>query len=335
MPRNKNIHILFPFDELNAAAFQNAGIYCLKQNPEFEGCKFIVHGPIEFKDLYFHADKFVPIDPLPYSDYREVMNFSYASFFKNNSNVFFNLAVIKYLVRIVWKLHSIKANMLNILPVSIYHQLPFAIKCAGRQRKYLFNTGIYKKIKKIITKEDGDAGVFMGTAMYFDFLNCRKLRAHNEGLNFQKSFLCLERLIESSAFLSVSEISKRARDTVLSIDKNSFRQYKLIQYFIEERSKVILLRSRNKRVAKDHNAPEEMLSQHVSQLLSSGFSVINFGVPCMPLGLSHLNYIEVSCSLPPILSMDLASQADFIITTASADLFTGWATGQETCAGQA
>jgi hypothetical protein len=313
------INILFPFDELNAAAFQNAGIFTLQQLPIFKNFEFICHGPEEFRHLYFHADNYISISPLPYSEYKEVMNWKYGRKLESCDFLKQHRFFLKITKGVYFRIHSYKASFLHGLPPKIYHKLPANVKFFGRQRKYLLRSGVYKKYRNSVRDEKS-----IGTGMYFDYNLGIGLRAHDESTNFYHNFKALESMILADALIPSSEILARAR-TVKELNSEQKNDLERISKFISKNSKTIFLRTRNKAVAQEHNPSILLLKKHVLALLAEGFCVVNTGVPCSNLNIQHPNYTEVSHDLPPILAMSMAIQANYIMTTASADLFTGWA----------
>jgi hypothetical protein len=318
----ENVVMVFPYGELNSIAFQNAQIFRMKKmSPQY---KFVVYTPTEFRDMYFHADRVKIITPSPYLNYDDVTNYKWDNFM-NSQFTIRRHSVFKWVaVRLIGRIHLIKAKkakFLNSLTPEIYHKLPYCITASGRQRKFLVRTGIFRKIKKIEKKS-----VFLGVGYYFDFFNQKLLKGHDEGSNFQSSFLCLEYMIKNDALLTQEQISYRANQIMQELTLFQKNQYKIMLDFIESNSITIFLRTRNKKIATIHNAPVDELSILVKLLIDRGIAVINSGVPCMHLNISSSKlFLEISHELPPIVAMELGSRCKAVMTSAGGDFFVGYA----------
>ncbi len=312
--------MIFPFDELNAAAFQNAQIYRMRKitYPKYQ---YLVHAPNEFRDMYFHSDFVMEIIPSPYVNYRDVMGYTWQSFMYSKFMIKCH-PVIKWVIfRVVGRIHSKKAKLLNFLNASTFHLLPYWISASGRQRKFLVRTGIYRKLK--LTSSNS---IFLGVGSYFDFINHKPLRGHDERGNFQSSFLCLEYMITDHAVMTQEQIFFRSK--IMSSELQPFQrvQYHEMLNFIKANTQVIFLRTRNKKLASIHNAPIIELTKIVEMLNAQGIAVINSGVPCMGLNLPNSElFLEISHDLPPIIAMEIGARCKAVMTSAGGDFFVGYA----------
>lgn len=312
-----DVHVVFPFDELNASVFQNTAIWMLKKHKVYSG-KYIVHGPEAFRDIYFHADEYRVLPQLPYSDYKEVMDYNDRELLSKNFenlNTFQKVIVKTHLIGI-----DVKEAILSRIPAVFYHRMPFWITSFGRSRKFLYKSGIYYQVKKATS-----GSAFLGKASYFDFNNLTPLKGQNEGPYFQAAFQSLRSMVLEGGLYSQSEIDSRALTAISTLNHEELMNYKKIRKFIKTNQNLILIRTRNKKVATVHNAPVDKLSKLVTTLLNDGYSVINVGAPCSPLPVVHAGYLEVSHSLPPVVLMSLALEIGTVITSAGGDLYTGWA----------
>lgn len=315
-----NSYFIFPFDELNALAFQNAQIYRVKSRLQGRHC-LIALAPREFVDLYFHADSKIAMKSVPYNSYLDVMNYTWRSIVDECDFLRKSPKLEWWALRFVGRIHWAKAKFLKSLSPKLFHALPYFIRASGRQRKYLINSGIYYKYKTAFRPSK-----LFSTGSYYDFYNDRKLKAHDERSNFQSSFKCLEFMITSKAMLTKKEISSLAHEVKINLDSYKRESCTTIENFIETHPRTIFLRTRNKKIATIHNPDAPELSYLVKKILKEGIAVVNAGVPCMPLDISNTeNYLEISHELPPIVAMDLAANCQALMTSAGGDFFVGYA----------
>ena len=311
-PRSR-IGVVFPFNEVNAAVFQNAGLFWAKRK---YGCETEVFAPEQFRGLYFSVDKFNTITKLPYSNYGEVAKWEPNEISKKKLKTWFTPGALNF----------IKHRSLNYLPASVFHSIPPEFRSDWKTSKYLVRSGILSECKSSFAEPNHmyAHNFFFGDGIYTNLANLQQEKKDLKNY-FQYSFTNLYNLIltgeinfmvsNNKNLISKSENAPPPPELQIAID------------FISARKNTIFLRTRNiNNSVRFQNAPARELVQLINLLLNEGVSVINSGVPAFNLGITHENYFEFSHNLPISLEMQIASMATFIMQTAWAGLFTAFAT---------
>jgi hypothetical protein len=308
-PRSR-IGVVFPFNEVNAAVFQNAGLFWAKRK---YGCETEVFAPEQFRGLYFSVDKFNTITKLPYSNYGEVAKWEPNEISKKKLKTWFTPGALNF----------IKHRSLNYLPASVFHSIPLELRSDWKTTKYLVRSGIYSKCKSSFANSNHmyDYNLFFGDGAY---TNLATLKQEKKDLQncFQYQFTNLYNLILTG---EINFMTSNNNDSINELESPS--EIQIAMDFISARKNVIFLRTRNyDNSVRFQNAPVKDLAKLINLLLNEGVSVINSGVPASNLGISHENYLEYSHNLSISREMQIASMATFIMQTAWAGLFTAFAT---------
>lgn len=301
-----SVGVVFPFNEVNAGVFQNAGLWAAKKN---FGLETTVYAPNQFRGLYFAADKVLEISPLPYCSYQEVSEHEPNTISKNDVSTWFSKGTVNYL-------HH---KSLEMLPASIFHALPSRVRSDYKTSKYLVESGILKLARQnFYSNNSRDNSCFLGDGLYFDLAKFKKKRK-NLTAYFQYSFENLYNMIISKN-INYGE-GEIAQSENLLIET----PLKFLQQFGSDSPK-IFLRTRNiNSSVRFQNAPVSELQGLVKELLRNGFVVINSGVPVAGLNIDDNNYFEYSHNLSIATEMHLANHCDYVMQTAWAGLFTAFA----------
>lgn len=308
---NKQYSLLYPFSEVNYAVFQNAGIFLRKSS---EMCHMKVFTPSEFTVCYFHADSIEQISPLPYSNYSEVSNHHYPEFSKRDVRTWFNPQTINFLIQ----------RFQQSLTAKQFHRLPARLKSDYKMRKYLFDSGIYKRIK---VAERKTKRIFLGTSIYFDLGLFEKYKCDNNEA-MQRNFENLYKMIISGGILSVDEILKLLpkSEKLIQAFSNDEKSFRLAHNFITKNKRVAFVRTRLiNGTAQAHNTDPESHRLLVVTLLELGYSVISLGTPTIKLGILDTKYLEIDHNLSIGSQFYLAAKCEIRVMSAEAGLFVAWA----------
>ena len=305
-PFVSSIGLVFPFNEVNAGVFQNAGLWAAKKN---FGVDTTIYSPNHFKGLYFAADKVIEVNPLPYSTYREVAEFEPNSISRKKLNTYFTKGTINYL-------HHL---LLEKFPADIYHALPISLRSDYKTRKYLVKSGIFELTKRHYYSHNSQTdAIFLGDGLYY---NLAKFQKNKKNLNkyFEYSFQNLYDMIKSGRLNSNHTKPENSLHVLIQ------EPLKFLRDFNATYPK-IFLRTRNINSSVSfQNAPALELTELIQELLNQGFVVINSGVPVMKLDIKNRNYLEFNNNLPISDEMILANCCDYVMQTAWAGLFTAYA----------
>jgi hypothetical protein len=301
----KAVGLVFPFNEVNAGVFQNAGLYAAKKN---FGSETTVYTPNQFRGLYFAVDKVVVIDPVPYRTYQEVAEFEPNLIYKKDLSTYFSKGMLNYL-------HHVSLEM---LPANLYHALPMYMRSDYKTRKYLVKSGIFKLTKKdYYSTNPKVSSIFYDAGLYINLAKFEK-KKKNLSQYFQYSFANLYNMITSGDLNYIGNIIDSERLLI----ENPLKFLKQIK----TNSPKIFLRTRNiNNSVSFQNAPVLELAKLVQELLNHGFVVINSGCPAVHLNIKNNNYLEFSHNLPIATEMYLANYCDYVMQTAWAGLFTAYA----------
>jgi len=297
--------LVFPFNEVNAGVFQNAGLYAAKKN---FGSETTVYSPNQFRGLYFAVDNIIDINLDPYHTYKEVAEFEPNSISKKDLSTWFSKGTINYL-------HHVSLGM---LPANLYHALPMYMRSDYKTRKYLVKSGIFEITKKdYYSTNPRESSIFYGAGLY---LNLAKFEKNKKNLNqyFQYSFVNLYDMITSRNINYVGSIIE-SQHLLIESPLQFLKQFK-------SNSPKIFLRTRNINSSVSfQNAPILELTRLVQELLNHGLVVINSGCPASHLNIKNNNYLEFSHNLPIATEMYLANYCDYVMQTAWSGLFTAYA----------
>jgi hypothetical protein len=310
----KRIGSVFPFNEVNAGVFQNAGLWSAKQN---FGIETVIYAPKQFSGLYFATDKILDISPLPYISYNEVAEFEPNVISKKDFKTWLSAGTANY----------IHHKILERLPARVFHGAPKKLTSDYKTKKYLVDSGIYKFTKhNFFLTFPREESKFMDS-LYVNLANL-ELRKKNLAEYFQYSFENLRNMVLSDK-MNIPKLRQEHLDFKLYETEFNF----LDNFLKDSRnnsSPIIFLRTRNVNSSvRFQNAPILELTNLVSGLLAAGFCVINSGVPAAKLPISHSSYLEFSHNLPIHIEITLAGECDFIMQTAWAGLFTAFASVQK------
>ncbi len=300
-----SIGVVFPFNEVNAGVFQNAGLWCAKTN---FGLETTAYSPGQFRGLYFAAEKVVEICPLPFSSYQEVAEYEPNSISRTKFSTWFSRGMVNYL----------KHQSLETLPAALFHSLPYRLRSDYKTTKYLVRSGILELTQQnFYSNNASKTSLFLGDGLYF---NMAKNEKHRKNLTqyFQYSFENLYNMIASHHLNQMGYIADSEKLQIV-------RPLEFLQR-IPKNSPKIFLRTRNiNSSVRFQNAPVPELRDLVNKLLSEGIVVVNSGVPAANLNLNHENYLEFSHNLPISAEMYLAEKFDYVMQTAWAGAFTAFA----------
>lgn len=300
-----SVGVVFPFNEVNAGVFQNAGLWAAKKIFGFETTVYV---PDQFRGLYFATDKILEISPLPYCSYQEVSEHEPNAISKKDISTWFSKGTSNYL-------HH---KSLEILPASIFHALPSRVRSDYKTSKYLVGSGILELTRQnFYSNNPRGNSFFLGDGLYFDLAKFKK-RRKNLTDYFQYSFENLYNMIISEKINYGGAI---AQSEQLLIEA----PLKFLNQFGSD-SPRIFLRTRNiNSSVRFQNAPVSELHGLVKELLRNGFVVVNSGVPAASLNIEGDNYFEYSHNLSIATEMHLANHFDYVMQTAWAGLFTAFA----------
>lgn len=301
----KSIGVVFPFNEVNAGVFQNAGLWSAKTN---YGVETVVYTPNQFKGLYFSADKIIEIHPIPYLTYQEVSEYEPNTIAKKKLKTWMSRGTLNYF-------HH---KFLEALPASLFHTLPSLVRSDFKTRKFLVQSGILKLSKMNFYSNNSDLNSkFFGDSLYINLANFERKKKNLQEY-FQYSFENLYNMI-SSEILNKEIYCSDEEKTSIALPLEFLARF-------NSRYPKILLRTRNiNSSVKFQNAPVLELNRLIMELLQNGFVIINSGVPAASLHITHENYFEYSHNLPIDVEMYLADKCDYVMQTAWAGLFTAFA----------
>ena len=305
------VSLVFPFSEVNAAVFQNAGIFHLKKRKNFH---VMVFTPEEFASCYFNADIISKIDNLPYQNYSEVSNYSLKILSRKDLKTLFGAHIFNYLLQIF------QAQ----IPAKLFHRLPVLYKSDYKARKFLIRSNIYKEIKSKSRLQDFE---FLGTANYVDLANMTHHRCNiMESMEF--NFENLASMIRSGGVFKVESI--KADMEIELAGRNALDAknilFEKVKNFIQLRNSVAYVRTRNiSGAASGHNTKQKDLLVLINGLLKLGYSVVNTGTPTIPVPISDRNYLEVNHNFTILEQMYLASLCSIRVMSEEAGLFVAWA----------
>ena len=303
--RPSSVGLVFPFNEVNAAVFQNAGLWAAKRN---FGMETTIYTPNQFRGLYFSADKILEILPLPFRTYQEVSEHEPNTISKKEISTWLSKGSINYL-------HH---KILEILPANVFHALPPRLRSDYKTNKYLNRSGILRMTcQNFYSNKPGANSKFLGDGLYFNLASYEK-KKKNLREYFQYSFENLYEMICSQNInygSPLTDLEASMLDTPINfLSRANYDTPK------------IFLRTRNINSSVSfQNAPVPELTAVVNELLRNGFVVINSGVPAAKLEISDENYFEYSHNLPIETEMKLANKCDYVMQTAWAGLFTAFA----------
>lgn len=301
--------LVFPFSELNAAAFQNAAIFHRRR---LHGDSFTVFAPPEILGCYFHANNLVPIDNLPFENYSEVSNYRLKTLSRRDPLSWFSSQLPSF----YWQKYS------NRLPRSCYRLLPAFLQADFKMRRYLFRSGVYSRVKNSCKQRSIE---FLGSA---PALNIESMRSIRRGVvvDWELWFEQLSRMISSGAVLNKSEIRRRCSGEIKNLSLEQTTTFQQISSFIEDHKDVIMVRTRNiPGIASAYNTDPAFLLSSVTCFLERGFSVINSGTPTIHLEIQHKNLLQVDHNLPVLVQQYLGSKCLYVMTSAEGGLFVAWA----------
>jgi hypothetical protein len=303
--------LVFPFSEVNAAVFQNAGIYHLKKGREI---LVKVFTPDEFAACYYHADFIHEITDLPYRNYSEVSNYSLKILSKCDLNSFVGPQLFNYILQFVQSKVSKK----------IFHKLPILLKSDYKARKFLLSSNIYKNVKLQSRKQNFE---FLGTSNYVDLA---KMEIHRCDIinSMSFNFFNLANMITEGGVNKVKNI--KAEMEIRLADRNysmvDHDLFKDVLEFIRTNRNVAYIRTRNiSSAASVHNTKKKDLEDLIFGLLRLGYSVINSGTPTIAVSISNQNYLEVNHNFTILQQMYLASSCSIRVMSEEAGLFVAWA----------
>lgn len=301
------VGVVFPFNEVNAGVFQNAGLWAAKDN---FGVETTAYSPNQFRGLYFAVDKFIEINPLPYSKYQEVAEYEPNTISRKDAKTWLSKGTFNY----------VHHRALEMLPDYLFHSLPKRIRSDYKTRKYLVDSGVLELTRRnFYSCNSPDKSIFLGDAFYFDMA---KFEYHRKNLKnyFQYSFENLYNMIKANVLNNVGEGEVSLSELMLIKPPLKF-----LEAFSLSNPK-IFLRTRNiNSSVRFQNAPVSELQGLVKALLKQGFVVINSGVPVARLNIEDDKYFEFSHNLPIQTEMYLANNCDYVMQTAWAGLFTSFA----------
>ena len=307
------IGVVFPFNEVNAGVFQNAGLFWAKRNYGFETEVF---APEQFRGLYFSADKFNIITNLPYTSYDEVARWEPNAISKKKLNTWFTPGAINF----------IKHRSQSYLPALMFHSIPPKLRSDWKTSKYLVRSGILSECKASFADLNHMYvnNFFFGDALYTNLANLQQEKKDLKKY-FQYSFTNLYNLILTG---EINFMTSSNENLIGELEKaHTPPELQIAMDFISARKNTIFLRTRNiDNSVRFQNTPAKAMAQLINLLLNEGVSVINSGVPASNLGITHENYLEYSHNLSISLEMQIASMATFVMQTAWAGLFTAFAT---------
>ena len=303
--------LIFPFSEINSAVFQNAAIYL---NSRDTGNQFIVFAPSEFIGCYFHAHVINEIKFDSFRNYSDVSNYLLKPFSKSDPKTWLSAQVPNYL-------HQ---RILHALPVSMFHSLPPYLKSDYKSRRFLFQSGIYKSIKRISKASGYD---FLGTGNYINLASMQQF-SYDQKDYFTNHFKNLELMILGGGLQNSLSRQLFTDNWLVRLQNNdqNYLDFFKMNTFISKNPKTIFIRTRNiPGPASVHNTNIEMLDNLVNKLLNNGYSVINSGTPTFSLDIYNHRYLQVDHNLPVVVQQFLASKCYKTVTSAEAGLFTAWA----------
>ncbi|CAN2170583.1 hypothetical protein MCEMRH37_00037 [Candidatus Nanopelagicaceae bacterium] len=303
--RPSSVGLVFPFNEVNAAVFQNAGLWAAKRN---FGVETTIYTPNQFRGLYFSVDKILEILPLPFRTYQEVSEHEPNTISKKEISTWLSKGSVNYL-------HH---KTLEMLPANVFHALPAWLRSDYKTNKYLNRSGILRMTSQNFYSYNPRASSkFLGDGLYFNLAKYEK-KKKNLREYFQYSFENLYEMISSQNINYGSPLT----DSEASVIDTPLDFLSRVKYDTPK----IFLRTRNINSSVSfQNAPVPELTAVVNELLRNGFVVINSGVPAASLGISDENYLEYSHNLPIETEMKLANKCDYVMQTAWAGLFTAFA----------
>jgi hypothetical protein len=294
------------------AVFQNAGIYALKK---LENSHVTVHTPKEFAACYFHCDSVVEISRLTYQNYGEVSNYRFRDFKKKELGTWISPQLPNYIFE----------RIQQRLPSNAFHRLPASLRADYKARKYLFQSGIYREIKK---REKKQKSHFLGTSNYLDLSNLETYRCDISEAMF-RNFQNLSQMIRDGSVQTIKQIESFSinEPTVRNEGENENQQLiKKAEEFINLNSRVAYIRTRNiQGQAAVHNTNPKKLRLLIETLLSIGWAVLNTGTPTFELDIGDSKYLEFHHNLPIGDQFYLASKCDARVMSAESGLFVAWA----------
>lgn len=302
----KRIGLVFPFNEVNAGVFQNAGLWAAKQK---YGISTSVYTPRHFEALYFATDEIITISPLPYHTYGEVGKHEPNIISKKNISTWLTKGTLNYF-------HH---KLLELAPTDIFHALPPIVRSDYKTRKFLIKSGILDLCEaNFYSNNPKNSSAFLGDCLYFNLAEFKKIRK-NLTEYFQYSFENLEKMIlAKNIYFGVREFNNYE----LPLEETALNFLRNFNPSIPK----IFLRTRNiSNSVSFQNAPRSELRILIQELLNQDFVILHAGVPTLSLGIEHQNYLEFNHNLSLGGEMDLANKCDYIMTTAWAGLFTAFA----------
>ena len=306
MSNSKKVGVVYAFSEANHAVFQNAGAWKLKRD---FGVSTWAYAPREYQALFWSAEKTFQISPLPYRSSREIQ--------ESQLNLISRKGFRSWIS--TGSYHFFKGRIMDFLPAKMFHLLPASFRHDYKSKHFLFDSGIYKLCKVHFKRNAPPESEFLGTTFYTNPSNFVKIR-RNLKKHFQISFQNLSDQIQSGVFANL-EI-----DTIF-LDEDETTCLKEQLEFIHNHDQVIFLRTRNiNNDVRFQNADSSQLIPIIQYLLDKQISIIHSGTPPVRLGIKHLNYLEVSHSLPVGTELALAQECDVVMQSAWAGLFTAVAT---------
>jgi len=311
----KALGVVHGFSEANQAVFQNAGLWKIKRD---HGTLTWAYAPSEYLGLFWSADYRKLISPSPYASPAEVYKTQVSSVARRKPSTWFSSGARNHLRNVI----------LGQLPASIYHKLPLGLKYDYKSRKFLIESGVYSLCQQNFFAENHNQredSRFIGTGAYTNIPELRNLRFNLEN-HFQVNFEILrDQIAQASLAPFGSEYLARNKTSLTQDSVASFLKWR--QNSNGGGGGVIFLRTRNiQNNVAFQNAKPGFLQPIVLRLLSEGISVVNSGVPPMPLAITHEQYLEFSHELSVDIELSLAAESDFVMNTAWAGLFTAVST---------
>lgn len=313
-PKNglvRRLAISFPFSEINAAVFQNAGIYL---HQKVYGNQIAAYSPQEFLGCYFHANEVHEIVPTTFDNYSEVSNYRLSTFSRNDFTSWFGAQLPNYLYQ----------TFLSKLSPKLFHLLPAFFQADYKMRKYLHQSGIYRFVVTTC-KEFGEE--FLGATSYFDLATMTQLKCDSKEA-FRVHFRNLQKMILEGGIQSTQNRAEffQKWQSNPRISMIQLSDFKAAKEFIGSGEKVFFVRTRNiSGTASVHNTNLTMLRFVILEALRNGHKVVSSGTPAPRLDIKHPSYFEFSHNLPVVVQQFLAEKCDRIVTSAEAGLFTAWA----------
>ncbi len=307
----ESFSLVFPFGEVNAAVFQNAGIHLLKQS---RNAHVTIYTPNEFAACYFNCDNIKELTQLPYSNYSEVSNYRFPEFRKSDPGTWLNPQVLNYIYE----------RFQQNLSVKTFHKLPAYLRADLKGRRFLFESGIYRSIKSV---EKKTPGTFLGATQYLDLSNLERFSCNIEE-SMTRNFQNLSQMILNGALLRLHEIKKI--DMLISTKSESGISTadplaEIAEDFVASNSRVAYIRTRNINGSNIHNTDSSKLSLLIETLLSQGWAVLNTGTPTIELPIRNKRYLEVNHNWSIGYQYNLASRCLARVMSAEAGLFVAWA----------